>query len=221
MRAMFANPKFLLACAIVCATGQAAAHDLPISGMQMVADEQFLHVELMLNSGELVFVRELDRDKNGRLDVAEVNEHGDEVARRIVRCLTLKSDGRTIEPDVAGVVPDVGTHHLTVRAHYPIDARRVPLTVESRLWEITRGAHSTQVTFRALENSQVARLDARSPRVTFNESQELELPQGTPAGNPTAAKIESYGKLPLGISVAVATLVGGYLIFWQFHKPRN
>ncbi|MEX2091703.1 MAG: hypothetical protein WD971_03450 [Pirellulales bacterium] len=218
---MFPNSKILLACAVVCAAGRAAAHDLPISGMQVVADEQYLHVELMLNSGELIFVRELDRNKDGRLEVAEVNEQGDEVARRIVDCLTLQTGGRKIEPDVVGVVPDVSTHHLTVRAHYPIDARRIPISVESRLWEITRGAHSTQVTFRALENSQVARLDARSPRVTFNESQEPELSQGLQTGSPSAAKFFSYGGAPLGISVAVAALVGGYFIFLQTHKPRN
>ena len=218
---MFPNSKTVLACVVFCTASQAAAHDLPISGMQMVADEQYLHVELMLNSGELVFVGELDRNKNWRLEVAEVNQQGDEIARRIVRCLTLRTGGREIEADVVGVVPDVSTHHLTVRAHYPVDARCIPISVESRLWEITRGAHSTQVTFRASESSQVARLDARSPRVTFNESQKPELAQGSAAGSSTASKIAPYGGLPLGISVGLAALVGGYFVFLRFHKPRN
>src|SRR3972149_2927313 len=103
VRAMFPNPKTLLACVVFCAASQAAAHDLPISGMRMVADEQFLHVELMLNSGELVFVGELDRNKNGRLEVAEVNEKGDEIAQRIVDCLTLRTGGREIQADVVGI----------------------------------------------------------------------------------------------------------------------
>jgi len=217
---MLPNFKALVACVVICMASQAAAHDLPISGMQMVADEHYLHIELMLNSAELVFFSEIDQNKNGRLEVAEVNEHGDEIARRIVDCLTLRTGGREIKADVAGIVPDVSTHHLTVRAHYPVDVRSIPITVESRLWEITRGAHSTQVTFRTFEGSQSARLDARSRRVTFNEPQSPDAHQSVPDGSAPASTNTSYGGLPLGISIGLVALVGGYLVFLRTFKPR-
>jgi hypothetical protein len=192
---------------LACVSGRIAAHDLPVSSMMMVADEDFLHVELTINSGELIFYRELDRDNNGRLELAEVREQADIISKRIVDCLSIEIDGKRLEADNCGIVPDMSTHHLTVRAHYAVDARDVPLSLESHLSNITNGAHTTQVTFRKPGSSESARLNARSPRVTFNLS-----PPATSKAVASRPKMPSPGAehskfLLVGVPIGLITLI--------------
>lgn len=194
-----------------------AAHDLPIGSMMMVADEDFLHVELMMNSAELVFFGELDRDKDGRLAVSEVRDQGDEIARRIIDCFTIEIDGRRLEPDTYGIVPAVDTHHVTVRAHYAVDARDVPLSVTSRLWNITRGAHSTQVTFRKPGGGESARLNARSPQVVFNGSSPAIQPRAESLSTTASPGVKRSTWFLVGVPIGLATLIGCLLLL----KSKN
>lgn len=190
-----------------------AAHDLPISNMTMVADEDFLHVELVMNSAELVFFRELDSDNNGRLEPSELQEHGEEIAGRIFDCLTIEVDGQPQEADSYGIVPELDTHHLTVRAHYAVNACEAPLLVALRLSSITNSAHTTQVTFRSPRVKQSARLNARSPQVLFNSSHGsdqsgAELPSAVKPSDTTL-----IGWLLAGLSIGVATAIACFLFF--------
>lgn len=195
-----------------------AAHDLPISNMIIVADEDFLHVELTMNSAGLVFYRELDRDNNGRLEISEVREQGEEIAGRILDCLTIEIDGRRLDADNFGIVPDVSTHHLTVRAHYAADGREVPLSIASRLSSITNGAHTTQVTFRKPGSSELARLNARSPQVLFNGSLQA-IPTGAVVLPEAPSSETNRAKWFLvGVPVGVATLIGCLLLFKSKNK---
>lgn len=192
---------------LVCISGRATAHDLPTSSMMMVADEDYLHVELTINAGELVFYRELDRDNDGQLELSEVREQADIIAQRIVDCFSIEMAGRRIEAENYGIVPDVTTHHLTVRAHYAVDARDAPLSLESRLSNITNGAHTTLVSFRKPGGNQSARLNARSPRVTFNGPPPATLPAvaSHPEVSTSGADLSKW--LFVGVPIGLATLV--------------
>lgn len=211
---MSAKPITLVVLLISTAGPSVLAHDLPISGLQIVADEREIHAELMLNSGELVFVRELDRNANDRLEVEEVGDQAESIAKRICQCLTIEVDGHKVEPETLGLVPDLTTHHLTVRAHYAVDARYRPLTVESRLWEITRGGHTTLVSFRTSAGNQEARLDARSRRVVFNAAQAKTNEAANFGTSPAVTTRAMIAGLCAGATIALL----GYFVMRGFRK---
>jgi len=144
------------------------AHDLPISNMTIVAAEESMHVELMLNAAELSFFSEIDRDKDGILDPAEVKSQSEQISRKIIECFSFSIDGKPIPAAVHGVVPDLGSHHLTIRAHYPCDAREAPVYLESSLVSITQRSHVIEVTFHRPDRRQTARLDAHDHQILFN-----------------------------------------------------
>ena len=55
-------------CSMLLATHTARAHTLPISTLTLVPDENYLHLELILNPFELTFFSELDANHDGRFD---------------------------------------------------------------------------------------------------------------------------------------------------------
>ncbi|MBI3852500.1 MAG: hypothetical protein HY298_19760 [Verrucomicrobia bacterium] len=145
----------------------ALGHTLPISFLTVVPDKEYVHVELMLNPFELNFFSELDRNRNGFLEPTELTSMEEKVAGKIVDCLKLRVKGRLVAAETSGVTADIDSHHLMLRAHYRVDARRSPLTVECNLVSITSGSHLTQVTYSSSDRRQFANLDQQTTSVTF------------------------------------------------------
>ena len=143
------------------------AHTLPISYLAVVPDSDYLHLELTLNPFELSFFSELDKDHDGQINPAELEAQQTNATRRILECLTVRVAGKPVTAEVAGISPDIGSHHITLRAQYPVDARHSALTIESNLATITSGSHLTQVTCSRTGRRQLAQLDMQSPAVTF------------------------------------------------------
>ena len=155
------------ALALTILAGRVGAHTLPISYLSLVPDADYLHLELVLNPFELNFFSELDTNKDGRLEPAELQGRQELVSGRILDCVKLRVGGQPVAAEVAGVTPDPDSHHLTLRAQYHVDARHRPLEVQSSLVSITSGSHLTQVTYRSAGHERLAQLDMQSPRVTF------------------------------------------------------
>jgi len=143
------------------------AHTLPISYLYVVPDADYVHLELTLNPFELSFFSELDQNKDGQLEPTELEAQNDELTQRLVGAIKLKVNGKLIPAEVSGLTPDVDSHHLTLRAHYRVDARRAALTLESTLPRLTSGSHLTQVTYLRAGHRQLAQLDMQSPKTTF------------------------------------------------------
>ncbi|MFO1501267.1 MAG: polysaccharide lyase family protein [Verrucomicrobiota bacterium] len=125
----------------------AYGHTLPISFLTLVPDADYLHLELTFNPFELTFAAEIDANRNGRLDATEWATEQRRVAEELMRCLTVEVDGRRISAEIAGVTPDLDSHHASLRAHYRVDVRHRGVRVTSHLSRITSGSHLTQVTF--------------------------------------------------------------------------
>jgi hypothetical protein len=159
--------SLLIGLALAALAGRAGAHTLPISYLTVVPGADYLHLELLLNPFELNFFAELDTNKDGRLEPAELAGRQETVARRILDCLSLRVGGKPVAAEVAGVTPDVDSHHLTLRAQYHVDARTAPLEITSSLVSITSGSHLTQVTYQNGGRRQLAQLDMVSPKATF------------------------------------------------------
>jgi hypothetical protein len=143
------------------------AHTLPISYLYVLTDADYIHMELILNPFELSFFSELDQNKDGQLEPAELEAHKEMVTRQIVDSLSVKVNGNLIPAEVAGLTLDADSEHLAFRGHYRVDARRAALTIESSLSRISSASHLTQVT--CLRNGQrhLAQLDLQSSRATF------------------------------------------------------
>ena len=157
----------LVGMAILLLAARAGAHTLPISFLQLVPDADYLHLELTLNPFELSFIAEVDANHNGRLEPEEFAGRQAEVAQRILDCLSVRVDGRPVRAAVAGLTPDLDSHHCTLRAHYAVDARGAPVEIESKLATITSGSHLTQVTWAYAGARQLAQLDTQCAKVTF------------------------------------------------------
>lgn len=186
----------------------ASAHTLPISYLRLVPDADYLHLELVFNPFELTFMSEVDENKDGELSLGELQAHGQTVADRVVGALKLSVVGRELHTETAGMDPDLNGHHVRLRAHYKVDARQVPLTVESDLISITSASHLTQVTYVNGTNTQKAQLDSQSRKVTFTPpAGRLPVP---PAARPTAV----VGLFLLLLAVLALLVVGaGFLLF--------
>lgn len=186
----------------------ASAHTLPISYLRLVPDADYLHLELVFNPFELTFMSEVDENKDGELSLAELQAHGQTVADRVVGALKLSVVGRELHTETAGMDPDLNGHHVRLRAHYKVDARQAPLTVESDLISITSASHLTQVTYANGTNTQKAQLDSQSRRVTF--APPTERPPTLPAARPVAV----VGMFLLLLAVLALLVVGaGFLLF--------
>jgi hypothetical protein len=160
-RAVFSGMLLAMAVEPLC------AHTLPISYLHLVADTNYLHLELTFNPFELSFFSELDSNHNGRLEPSELEGKQDQVTPRILDCLKIYIDGKLVRAEVAGLMPDLDSHHVTLRAHYLIKGPMAKITLESSLTSITSGSHLTQVTFLHDGQRQLAQLDLQSPTVTF------------------------------------------------------
>ena len=152
---------------LLCEAESTSAHDLPLSEMMLVAGEDRLHLEIVLNAPELMFFSELDLDKNGHVNPAELAGREEQVARRVVDCVEIWVADHLVHADVAGIVPNHNTHHLTIRAHYPVDATRATVDISSRLAAITHAAHLLQITFRRPLAIQKASLAANRSKARF------------------------------------------------------
>ncbi|MBI2925123.1 MAG: hypothetical protein HYY24_05390 [Verrucomicrobia bacterium] len=195
----------------------ATAHTLPISYLTVVPDADYLHLEVTFNPFELTFFSELDRNRNGRLDTAEWEAQQAQITQRLVECLKLRVDDKLIAVETAGLTPDVDSHHATLRAHYRVDARRAPVSLESTLVTLTSGSHFSQVTFGREGRTQTARLDQQSSRVTFAP---LESSPAAGVTRDTGGAFKSVG-LPSLLLVGAVALGLGLAWFARRHILRG
>ncbi len=203
-----ARPALLLRClcaAVSLCACAAAAHTLPVSYLRLVPDADYLHLELVLNPFELSFVTEVDDNKDSELDAAELQAHGQVVADRVVGALKLSVGGREVRAETAGMDPNLSGHHVRLRAHYPVDARWQPLTLESDLASLTSASHLTQVTYANGEPQQLqlAQLDTQSRKVTFQPP-----PQTNSAASKTAPDPKEAFGWPVLLAAAFLVAIG-------------
>jgi hypothetical protein len=195
----------------------AAAHTLPVSYLRLVPDADYLHLELVFNPFELSFITEVDDNKDQELDPGELQAHGQVVAKRVVGALKLSVGREEVRAETAGMDPDLSGHHARLRAHYRVDARRQPLTLESELNSLMSASHLTQVTYVNGEQAQpqLAQLDSHSRKVTF---------QPPPGSSPTAPKAapRKHGVLEWLVAAAVFAIVltGGGLVLRQKQRRQ-
>jgi hypothetical protein len=165
----------------------AHTHTLPISYLRVSAGAEYVHVELVFNPFELRFIAEVDENRDGELDAKELKKHGPNIARRLADALKFTIDGRALRAESAGMDPDMTGHHVKLRAHYPADARRSPLTLESDLAVLTSASHLVQVTFLCDGQSELAQLDSHSKKVTFRKHLPARPPPA-PTKSPSTQK---------------------------------
>jgi len=187
------------------------AHTLPISYLRVVVDADYLHLELVFNPFELRFMPELDDNKDAELNLAELAAHGQLLADRVVGALKLSTGDTTLRPETVGMDPDLNGHHVRARAHYKVDARRVPLTIETQLPALTSESHLTQVTYLNGENQQLAQLDPHSHKVTFQPP--------APSQPASAPVVQRRGALGLALIAATIFLfVVSAALIWVLRK---
>jgi hypothetical protein len=217
MRLRFGVPigiRCLLAAWFALITLPAVAHTLPISYLQLVPAEDYLHAELLFNPFELRFMPELDDNKDAELDLKELAAHGQMLADRVAGALKLSVGGKVLRPETVGMDPDLSGHHVRMRAHYKVDARRVPLTVETELSALTSSSHLTQVTYVNGGHQQLAQLDSQSRKVTFQPPGQGRDPMGR-AGSKRGAV------MGLALLAATAVLVViGIALLWSLRMQR-
>ena len=178
----------------------AHAHTLPISYLRLVPDADYLHLELVFNPFELMFMSEVDDNKDAELSPAELEAHGQAMADRVTAALKIIVGEREVHPETAGMDPDLNGHHVRLRAHYRVDARRSPLTLDSGLIAVTSASHLTQATYAHADGVQMAQLDSQSHKVTFTPPLEKK-PAHTP---PMARKRAVFALVIVG---------AGFLLF--------
>ena len=196
------------------------AHNFPISEMMLVADEEYLHMEIVLNATELTFFRELDRDQNGHLNFTEVADRGEQVSRRVVDCFEIRVNGQVVEADIVGLVPNYNSHHLTIRAHYLVDATEASVEITSHLAAITHGAHLVQLVYRTPHENHRVRLNATAASVLFpapaaGRSTRLETLTTKTAAN-------SWGSPSwwerFGVAIGLSFLLGSLFLFCKKNR---
>lgn len=142
-------------------------HSLPVSYLLLVADTDYVHVELTFNPFELPQFAEVDTNANRRLDPGELDANGERLARAMLEHLTLRVTGREFTAETAGLTADPDSHHVTLRAHYRVVAGGERIAVESRLPQALGSSHLTQVKCVRDGKTAFAQLDSRSPRAAF------------------------------------------------------
>lgn len=202
--------SFACCIALLSFTFMLHAHTLPVSYLRLVPEADYLHLELVFNPFELTFIAEVDENKDGELETAELQEHGPTIAARVLDALYLTVNGREIQPETSGMDPDLNGHHVRLRAHYKIDARQVPLTLKSELAALTSASHLTQVTCAHAEGAQLAQLDSRSQQATFT-------PPGAPGKILAEANPAPRRRIPI---VLIFMLVIGPALVWRLVRRR-
>jgi hypothetical protein len=195
------------------------AHTLPVSFLTVLCDADYAHFELRLNPFELSFFSELDRNHDGRLDAAELKQREAEVGAKISACLEVRVGQKVVTPDVVGFTPEADSHHITWLAHYPVDARILPLSIESTLAAITSGSHVIQLTLLRGGQRQLAQLDAHSARATFAAPLQAQSPV-TQVDRQTAAARSATWLPWLTILCVIAWAVVWSTRNWSPSRPR-
>lgn len=186
------------------------AHTLPISYLTIVPDTDYIHLELVLNPFELSFFSELDHNGNRRLEAAELSAHEAAVVQRLTGALELQLAARTLPAVAAGVTVDLESHHISLRAHYKGDATAGPVSIRSRLIEITSGSHLTQVVYAHAGGRLAAQLDTHSRLATFGAA---PLPKPVTAAAPRINSVAAWIILVmLGIPVTLLAVAAAWLI---------
>jgi hypothetical protein len=207
--------RFVRQPSLICLLGAVAltaftarAHTLPISYLHLVPDADYLHLELVFNPFELIFMSEVDENQDNELSPAELEAHGQTVADRVTAAWKVSVGGKLLRAETSGMDPDLNGHHVRLRAHYKVDARRLPLTVESDLISIMSASHLTQVTCVNGTNTLLAQLDTQLRKVTF-------MPPAERKPAPRAARTTAvFGGLLLLVAVLALLVVGaGFLLF--------
>ena len=143
------------------------AHTIPVSYLTIVPDKDFVHVELVLNPFELSFFSEIDTNRNGLLDRDELARFEEIGTRKLLEAIELRVEGKLVQAEVAGASLAVDSHHMILRAHFPVDARAVPISVGCSLAKITSGGHVTSVKYVNQGHRQSALLDTEKGLVSF------------------------------------------------------
>lgn len=202
--AMSFSARLMLPVVWLAWAGTGGAHTLPISTLTLAPDENYLRLGLTLNPFELTFFSELDANHNGYLEPMDWQGLGEKIALRILDAVSVRVDGRLVAPDIAGLTQSYESHHITVRAHYRVEARRATVSVESKLSGITSGAHLTQVSFGNRDHSQAARLDAQSSQARFEP---VEKPAAVPDTASSPSTAGSVGQHELAVTLLLMCIV--------------
>lgn len=194
---------------------------MPLSEVRIVADQQRLHLEIMLNAWELQFFSELDADKNGEISRQELADRAEEIARLIIDHIHVQVDDQLVVADVTGIVPVYNTHHLSFRAHYAVDATSADVKVSTELASITHAGHVVDIVFQRPHTKQQARLVnpdaiAHFPAVVVYE-REGEKHTAPVTATPTASPPEWN---PLGLTVGLCVVLIALLLSFTFAKKR-
>ena len=195
------------------------AHTLPISFLTLVPDAEALHLELTFNPFELSFAKELDINHNGRIDSEEWAQS--EISKRLLESLFIQVNGQTVTAEVSGIAADSDSHHATLRAHYPVDARTAPVQVRSALNRIMSSSHLTQVTFNSESGRQRAQLDMQSAVAVFQSTSMAGKPVGArPVARLSAAKAGKPWQLIVTAILAVLVVTGGVELWKEARRVR-
>lgn len=192
------------------------AHTLPISDLTMVADEEYLHLELSLNPGELNFHSELA--PNGPQQSAR-NE--DLIARKIIEQIRVKVGNTRASPETVGIANDDGSHHLVLRAHYPLKNSSGHLQVESHLCNVTSASHFTQVIFRKGDAIQLAQLDSQTQTADFGMLKNHAHPLPATGTAPSTSVSAFFPMLLLLLPMALLLIAFLLICNNQAGKPRK
>ncbi len=165
---------WLLVAVLLTRTLPACAHTLPVSYLLLVADADYVHLELTFNPFELPEFVEADTNRNRRLDAAELQARAEALSRTILQHLSLRVGERDVPAESAGLSADPNSHHVTFRAHYRISTAGAVISIQSRLPEMFSSAHLTQVKCLREGRAAFAQLDTRSPAASFPAPQPVQ-----------------------------------------------
>ena len=189
------------------ATTHGFAHTLPISYLFVVADVDYVHLELSFNPFELSSFAEYDTNHDARLDAAELAAVEPQLCRQLLDHLTLRVKDKIVTAEISGLSPEGDTHHATLRAHYRVDARRVKLVLSSSLAEITSSSHLTQLNFLRDGKRELAQLDAQSHTASFLTTNAATCDPNLPGICTTCAPSSGRGEV-------IAMSIGFGAVLW-------
>jgi hypothetical protein len=169
LRFIAKSALFLGAFAFVSAA--ANAHMLPISYLTVVPDKTHVHVEFVVNPYELQFFSEVDKNHNNVLDPEELGAFERLAKAYLANLIEIQVGGKLIKADVAGANLAVGTHHVVIRAHYPVDARDVPISIHCNLWGVLRTSDVIIIKYINKGRTQSRLLESGKKVVTFDPAE--------------------------------------------------